>query len=153
MLIPLVAANDDLSVDLHGSGPEVHIFLYPPRWLGDDDLLSVPLSGQLQGQYINKRAIYEVRERPSRIYGWTAFTTAHILIELPWNFIGSLFLFFTWYWTVGYPSDRAGYTFLMLVIMYPMYYTTFALVIAAISPSAEIANLLFSTTFSFVLTL
>lgn len=150
---PVAVTNDGPSVNFHGLGSKVRVYFYITRYLAHVPFLSVPLSGQLQGQYISKRSIYEVRERPSRTYGWTAFTTAHILIEMPWNFVGSLLLFLTWYWTVGYPSDRAGYTYLMIGIMYPMYYTTFALVIAAISPSIEIASLLFSTSFSFVLTL
>lgn len=124
-----------------------------PRDSFIDRYVSVPLSGQLQAQYIDKRTVYEVRERPSRIYSWTAFTTAYILVEIPWNILGSLFLFLCWYWTVGYPTDRAGYTYLMLGIVYPLYYTTIALAIGAFSPSAEIGNMLFSTLFSFVLIL
>ncbi|KXN88770.1 Brefeldin A resistance protein [Leucoagaricus sp. SymC.cos] len=115
-------------------------------------ILSVPLSNQLQVPFIDKRTIYEVRERPSRIYSWSSFITAYLLVEIPWNIIGSLLLFFCWYWTVGFPSDRAGYTYLMIGIVFPLYYSTFALAMAAISPSAEIGNILFSTFFSFVLT-
>ncbi|KAF9449781.1 pleiotropic drug resistance ABC transporter [Macrolepiota fuliginosa MF-IS2] len=114
-------------------------------------ILSVPLSSQLQVPYIDKRTVYEVRERPSRIYSWTAFVTSHLLVEIPWNVIGSHFLFFCWYWTVGYPTDRAGYTYLMLTIIYPLYYSTISLAIAATAPNAEIAGLLFSTLFSFVI--
>ena len=108
---------------------------------------------QLQVPYIDKRTIYEVRERPSRMYSWTAFTTAHLLVEIPWNIFGSLFLFLCWYWTVGYPTDRAGYTYLMLGIVYPLYYTTIGIGIAAAAPTAEIAGILFSTFFSFVVAL
>ncbi|KAJ3558376.1 hypothetical protein NP233_g11520 [Leucocoprinus birnbaumii] len=115
-------------------------------------ILSVPISNQLQTPFINKRTVYEVRERPSRIYSWSAFTTAHLLVEIPWNIFSSLLLFLCWYWTVGFPSDRAGYTYLMLGIVFPLYYSTFALAMAAISPSAEIGNILFSTFFSFVIT-
>lgn len=74
------------------------------------------------------RSIYEIRERPSRMYSWTALVTSQILVELPWNVLGSFILFITWYWTVGFDNSRAGYTFLMMVIAYPFYYTTFGMV-------------------------
>ena len=40
----------------------------------------------------------------------------------------------------------------MLTIIYPLYYTTISQAVAAMSPSAEIAAILFSLLFSFVLT-
>ncbi|KAF8960414.1 pleiotropic drug resistance ABC transporter [Flammula alnicola] len=115
-------------------------------------ILSVPLSNQLQVPFINMRTIYEIRERPSRMYSWSALVASQILIELPWNILGSLILFFTWYWTVGFETSRAGYTFLMIVIVFPSYYTTFGQAVAAMAPSAEIAAVLFSFLFSFVIT-
>ncbi|PFH49073.1 hypothetical protein AMATHDRAFT_148472 [Amanita thiersii Skay4041] len=114
-------------------------------------ILSVPLSNQLQVEFINMRSVYEIRERASRMYSWTALLTSQLLVELPWNILGSTLLFLTWYWTVGFPSSRAGYTFLMLGIIYPLYYTSIAQAIAAMAPNAEIAAVLFSTLFSFVI--
>ncbi|KAF8196094.1 pleiotropic drug resistance ABC transporter [Pholiota molesta] len=115
-------------------------------------ILSVPLSNQLQVPFINMRSIYEIRERPSRMYSWSALVASQILIELPWNVLGSFILFISWYWTVGFENSRAGYTFLMIVIAFPFYYTTFGQAVAAMSPSAEIAAVLFSFLFSFVIT-
>jgi len=115
-------------------------------------ILCVPLSNQLQVVFINMRNIYEIRERPSRMYSWTALIASQILVELPWNILGSTLLFFTWYWTVGFASSRAGYTYLMLGVAMPLYYTTFGQTVAAMAPSAEIAALLFSFLFSFVIT-
>ncbi|KAF8069062.1 pleiotropic drug resistance ABC transporter [Lyophyllum atratum] len=114
-------------------------------------ILSVPLSNQLQVPFIATRSIYEIRERPSRMYSWTALITSQILIELPWNILGSTLLYFCWYWTVGFDSSRAGYTYLMLGIIYPLYYTTIGQAVAAMAPNAEIAALLFSALFSFVI--
>ncbi|PPR00332.1 hypothetical protein CVT24_004615 [Panaeolus cyanescens] len=115
-------------------------------------VLSVPLSNQLQIPFIATRSVYEIRERPSRMYSWTALVTSQILIELPWNFLGSALLFFSWYWTVGFESSRAGYTFLMMTICWPFYYTTFAQAVTAMAPNVEIAAVLFSLLFSFVIT-
>jgi ATP-binding cassette subfamily G (WHITE) protein 2 (SNQ2) len=98
-----------------------------------------------QVPFIHTRSIYEIRERPSRMYSWSALVTAQILVELPWNILGSSLwvvfshvrwtltliaflhrVFFCWYWTVGFPSSRAGFTFLLYGILFPMYYTTIA---------------------------
>lgn len=87
------------------------------------------------------------------MYSWTALVASQILAEIPWNIFGCILTFFCWYWTVGYDTARAGYTFLMLVVAMPIYYTTFGQTVAAMAPSAEIAALLFSFLFSFVLTL
>lgn len=69
---------------------------------------SVPLANQLQVPYIQIRSVYEIRERPSRMYNWTALITSQILVEIPWNILGSTLFFFCWYWTVGFP-DRCAF--------------------------------------------
>lgn len=70
------------------------------------------------------RTIYEIRERPSRMYSWTALLTSQILVAIPWNILGSTIFFFCWYWTVGFESSRAGYTYLMLGVVLPIYFST-----------------------------
>jgi len=87
-------------------------------------ILSVPLASELQLPFIAARTIYEVRERPSRMYSWTAFVTSQLLIEPPWNIPASNLLFFCWYWTVSFDPSRAGYTYLMMTIVFPAYYTS-----------------------------
>jgi ATP-binding cassette subfamily G (WHITE) protein 2 (SNQ2) len=99
------------------------------------------------------RNIYEIRERSSRMYHWSALTTAQVAMELPWNILGSTLFFLCWYWTVGFESSRGGFTYLMFGVCFPIYYTTIALAVASMSPTAEIAGLMFSFLFSFVLTL
>jgi len=36
-------------------------------------------------QFVSQRALYEVRERPSKTYSWKAFMVAQIVVEIPWN--------------------------------------------------------------------
>jgi ABC-type multidrug transport system permease subunit len=56
---------------------------------------------QIQPRFFFLRDLYEIRERPSKIYHWRAFLIAAILAEIPWNlFVGTLF-FFGWYFPVG----------------------------------------------------
>ncbi|KDR66421.1 hypothetical protein GALMADRAFT_80772 [Galerina marginata CBS 339.88] len=115
-------------------------------------ILSAPLGGQLHVPYIKMRNVYEIRERSSKMYHWSALTTAQVLIELPWNILGSSLFFLCWFWTVGFPTSRAGFTYLMYGVCFPIYYTTIALAIASMSPTAEIAGLMYSFLFTFVLT-
>jgi ATP-binding cassette subfamily G (WHITE) protein 2 (SNQ2) len=116
-------------------------------------ILCVPITQQIQSIYINIRTIYEIRERPSRMYSWTALVTSQILVEIPWNIFSSSMFFLCWYWTIGYATDRAGYTYLMLAIVFPLYYTTIGEAVGAMAPSAVIASLLFMTVFAFVVIL
>ncbi|KAF4583486.1 hypothetical protein EYR38_002237 [Pleurotus pulmonarius] len=115
-------------------------------------ILSAPLSNQLQAPYIAMRNIYEIRERPTRMYNWTALITSQVLAELPWNILGSSLYFLCWFWTVGFPNDRAGYTYLMIGVIFPLYYTTFGQAIASMVSTTELAAILFSFLFSFVIT-
>jgi ATP-binding cassette subfamily G (WHITE) protein 2 (SNQ2) len=97
------------------------------------------------------RRLYDIRERSSNMYSWTAMTASQIAIEIPWNILGSSCFFACLYWTVGFGSDRAAYTYLLLGITYSIYYTTFSLAVAAMSPDAQIAGPLLSLFFFFVL--
>ena len=116
-------------------------------------ILSVPGAQQLQIPFITSRTIYEIRERPSKMYSWSAWVTAQILVELPWNVFGGVMLFFCWYWTVGFPTERAGSIFLTFAVLVPTYYTTIGQGIAAMASTVEIAGLLFTSLFTFVLIL
>ena len=116
-------------------------------------IVSIPVSNQLQVLFLETRRVYEVRERPSQMYSWTALVTAQFCTELPWNVLSSVLLFLTWYWTVGFASSRAAYSVLMMGFVFPLYYTSFAQAVAAMAPNAQIAALLFSLLFSFVGTL
>ena len=87
-------------------------------------IISVAAANQMQVPYIAMRDIYEVRERHSRMYSWTALVTAQLLVELPLNVIAASLYFLCWYWTVGFPTDRAGFTYFILGFWFPLYYTS-----------------------------
>ncbi|KAI0265441.1 ABC-2 type transporter-domain-containing protein [Gloeopeniophorella convolvens] len=115
-------------------------------------IVSSPLATQIQAPFIDTRRIYEIRERPSRMYSWSALVTSQIIGELPFSVLASNVYFLIWYWLVGFPSSRAGYSYLMLCVAYPLYYSTFAQWVAAMSPNAEIAAQLTNFFISFVIT-
>ena len=116
-------------------------------------VVCVPIANQLQIPFINARRIFEARESQSQMYSWSAFVTSQLLLEIPWNIAGSSLLFFTWYWSVGFESSRGAYTFLVLAILFPVYYTSLAQAIAAMSANSVISTSLFNLLFSFVGTL
>lgn len=115
-------------------------------------MMIVPLANQIMLNFLVTRNVYEIRERPSRMYSWTALLTSQIIVALPWNVIGSIIYFFIWYWTTGLDTDRAPYTLLMYIVIFPFYYTTVTMAVAAMSPSMEVAAITFSFLFAFIFT-
>ena len=116
-------------------------------------ILTVPGAQQLQISFIANQMIYEIRERPSKICSWTAWITAQILVELPRKTSGGAPLSSRQYRTAGYQIERAGFVFFISAVLLPFYYMTIGQAVAAIAPVVEVAVLLFTSTFSFVLIL
>ncbi|KAK0628794.1 ABC-2 type transporter-domain-containing protein [Bombardia bombarda] len=116
--------------------------------------------GQLVQQtmpyFVIQRSLYEVRERPSKVYGWKVFMLSQIIVELPWNTLMGALMFFCWYYPVGLynnaeaagqVTERGGLMFLLLVA-FMLFTSTFTDMMIAGFETAEaggnIANLLFS---------
>jgi ATP-binding cassette subfamily G (WHITE) protein 2 (SNQ2) len=62
---------------------------------------SVPMSNQIHLPFLHFRSIWEIRERACRTYSWSALVASQIIVEIPWNFLGSAFFFFCSFWSVG----------------------------------------------------
>ncbi|KAI0316079.1 pleiotropic drug resistance ABC transporter [Amylostereum chailletii] len=114
-------------------------------------IVGAPLANQILVPFISTRKVYELRERPSRMYRWSALLTAQILGEIPWNIIGSCCYFSIWYWLIGFPTERAGYAALLMGLVYPLFYTTLAQAVAAVASTPEIAGVIFSFVFSILI--
>ncbi|KAJ9399507.1 hypothetical protein DTO282F9_3619 [Paecilomyces variotii] len=97
---------------------------------------------QLQPLFIERRDIYETREKKSKMYSWKAFVTALIVSEFPYLCICAVLYFVCWYYTVGFPNDsnKAGATF-FIMLMYEFVYTGIGQFIAAYAPNATFAAL------------
>ncbi|KAH7333166.1 putative Brefeldin A resistance protein [Rhexocercosporidium sp. MPI-PUGE-AT-0058] len=97
---------------------------------------------QLQPLFIEKRDIYDAREKKSKMYSWIAFVTGLIVAELPYLMICGLQFFFCFYYTVGLPGDanKAG-AVLFVMLMYEFVYTGIGQFIAAYAPNAVAASL------------
>ncbi|GME43998.1 ABC transporter-like protein [Neofusicoccum parvum] len=116
---------------------------------------------QIMPHFVTQRSLYEVRERPSKTYSWKAFMLSQITVELPWNSLAGLLLFFCWYYPIGLyrnaePTDAVnerGALMFLLVWTFLLFTSTFTDMIIAGIETAEtggnIANLLFMLTLIF----
>ncbi|KAH7118469.1 brefeldin A resistance protein [Dactylonectria macrodidyma] len=97
---------------------------------------------QLQPLFIDRRDIFETREKKSKMYSWIAFVTGLIVSEVPYLCICAVAYFVCWYYTVGFPNDsnRAGATFFVMLI-YEFVYTGIGQFVAAYAPNAVFAAL------------
>src|SRR5271167_4558637 len=95
-------------------------------------VLCMPLMNQLQPKWEALTSLYSVREKPSKIYGWSAFVLSNIIAELPYNFVCGTLFFIGWYFGVGFyqpfsgseRSNRGIYQWLMLMA-FEMWWSTF----------------------------
>nr|AET72446.1 ATP-binding cassette transporter ifT1 [Cordyceps fumosorosea] len=111
---------------------------------------------QSMPQFVIQRSLYEVRERPSKVYSWKVFMLAQIIVELPWNSLMAVIMYFAWYYPVGLyrnaeptgdVTERGALMFLYL-LMFLLFTGTFSTFIIAGFETAEaggnIANLMFT---------
>lgn len=110
---------------------------------------------QMMPSFCVQRSLYEVRERPSKAYSWKSFMLASIFVELPWNIIMALPVFFSWYYPIGLyrnappgaEAERGG-TMFLLILIFLMFTSTFSsMIIAGIEQpetGSNIAQLMFS---------
>lgn len=110
---------------------------------------------QIMPHFVTQRSLYEARERPSKAYSWKAFMIANITVELPWNSLMSVIMYFCWYYPIGFYRNaptghlhERGALMFLFVWAFLLFTSTFAHAIIAGIELAEtggnIANLLFS---------
>ncbi|KAJ2903503.1 ZEB2-regulated ABC transporter 1 [Zalerion maritima] len=110
---------------------------------------------QTMPHFVIQRSLYEVRERPSKVYGWKVFMLSQIVVELPWNTLMAVIMYFCWYYPVGLynnavaadqVTERGALVFLYL-LCFMLFTSTFCDMVIAGFETAEgggnIANLLF----------
>ena len=97
---------------------------------------------QLQPLFIERRDIYETREKKAKMYSWVAFTTGLIVSEFPYLCFCAVLYFACWYYTIGWPTDsnKSGAVF-FVIWMYEFLYTGMGQFIAAYAPNAVFASL------------
>ncbi|CAK4009804.1 ABC transporter [Lecanosticta acicola] len=109
---------------------------------------------QIMPHFVTQRSLYEVRERPSKTYSWQAFMISNIAVELPWNSLMAVIMFFCYYYPVGLYQNAGdevssrGVLFFLFMLEFLLFTSSFTNMIIAGMDSAEtggnIANLMFS---------
>lgn len=111
---------------------------------------------QTMPHFVIQRSLYEVRERPSKVYGWKVFMLSQIIVELPWNTLMAALMYFCWYYPVGLYRNAAeagqtterGALMFLLLWAFLIFTSTFTDMIIAAFDTAEaggnVANLLFT---------
>ena len=111
---------------------------------------------QTMPNFVVQRDLYEVRERPSKVYSWQVFMISQIIVELPWCILLSLFMYICWYYPVGLYENASeagqlherGFLMFLYLMVFLLFTSTFTDLIIAGFETAEaggnIANLLFS---------
>ena len=80
---------------------------------------------QLQPLFLDRRDIFEAREKKSKMYHWAPFVTGLIVSEFPYLLVCALLYYVCWYFTVGLPTSpyHAGSVF-FVVVNPPVYLPT-----------------------------
>lgn len=97
---------------------------------------------QLQPLFIQRRDIYDAREKKSRMYSWKAFVTGLIVSEFPYLCLCAVLYFVCWYYQTNLPhaSKEVGSIFFIMLI-YEFIYTGIGQFVAAYAPNATFAAL------------
>ncbi|KAF2474648.1 ABC transporter-like protein [Lindgomyces ingoldianus] len=92
-------------------------------------------------KFYQNMALWQIRELPSRIYGWFAFTTAQVVAEIPIAIMSSVLYWLLWYYPTGLPADSstAGYVFLMTMLFY-LFISSWGQWICAFAPSFTVIS-------------
>lgn len=114
------------------------------------------LTQQIMPHFVTQRSLYEVRERPSKTYSWKVFMISNLFVELPWNSLMAVVIFFCWYYPIGLyrnaqPTDAVterGILMFLFIWAFLLFTSTFTTMAIAAVDTAEtggnICNLLFS---------
>ncbi|KAE8453210.1 hypothetical protein EG329_011277 [Mollisiaceae sp. DMI_Dod_QoI] len=119
------------------------------------------LCQQIMPHFCTQRALYESRERPSKTYSWVVFILSNLIVEMPWNSLMGVLIYFCWYYPIGLfrnaePTDAVnerGFLMFLFIWSFLMFAGTFTdLVVAGIETAetaGNVANLIFSLSLIF----
>lgn len=104
---------------------------------------------QIMPRFITQRSLYEIRERPSKVYSWAAFIFANILVEIPYQVLLGTMVFGTYFYPVFgvQPLERQVLVLLFLIEFF-LFASTFAHMLIAGLPDAGTAGQLATVLFS-----
>ncbi|CAK7240022.1 MAG: hypothetical protein STHCBS139747_001457 [Sporothrix thermara] len=96
---------------------------------------------QIMPLFVTQRSLYEVRERPGKMYSWKVFMIANIVVEFPWQILTGVVTYACFYYPVVgvQDSQRQGLVLLFLVELM-LYASSFATMCIAALPDAQTAG-------------
>lgn len=96
---------------------------------------------QIQPLFVTQRALYEVRERPGKMYSWKAFMIANIVVEFPWQILTGIVTYACFYYpVVGVQDSQRQGLVLLFMIELMIYASSFAHMCIAALPDAQTAG-------------
>ncbi|KAF7554878.1 hypothetical protein G7Z17_g2591 [Cylindrodendrum hubeiense] len=96
---------------------------------------------QIQPYFLSQRALYEVRERPSKAYSWKAFMIASVCVEIPYQIITGVIIYACLvYPVVGVQSSASQGLVVLFAIQLLLYASSFAQMTVAALPDAQTAS-------------
>ncbi|KAL1890776.1 hypothetical protein Sste5346_008101 [Sporothrix stenoceras] len=113
------------------------------------------LVNQIMPKFVVQRSLYEVREKPSRVYSWQVFVLSRVVVEIPWQILLGIIAYASFYYSVfgvNTPSESQGLILLFIVQFYIYAASMAQMVIAAINDphlGAIIAIFMFGLSFIF----
>lgn len=108
---------------------------------------------RIMPKFVGRRALFELREGPSRTYSWAAFLISQIAVELSWQILLGICtwasFFFSVYGTNQSP-ERQGLV-LLFVVQFFIFASSFAHLIGAAMPNAVVGGMV--ALFAFLMSL
>ncbi|PVH71205.1 putative ABC multidrug transporter, partial [Cadophora sp. DSE1049] len=109
---------------------------------------------QVMPRFIVQRSLYEVRERPSKVYSWVAFILANIIVEIPYQIVLGILAYACYYYAIfDIQSSQRQALIMLFCIQIFTFASTFAHMVIVALPDAQtagaVATLLFSMTMIF----
>ncbi|KAH7142621.1 ABC-2 type transporter-domain-containing protein [Dactylonectria estremocensis] len=91
------------------------------------------INEQIMPMFVPQRALYEVRERPSKIYRWSTYILSNIIVEIIWNTLMAALMYFCWYYPVGFVQNTTsddqtirGFLIFLFLWMFMLFTSTFS---------------------------
>ncbi|KAF9088861.1 hypothetical protein BGX23_007058 [Mortierella sp. AD031] len=105
-------------------------------------VMAALLVNMCQPRFITERQWF-YRELAGKYYGWKPFAISIMVIEVPYILLSATIFFAVFYWTVGFVSDSTLTFFTWLMVMiFCLFAITLGQLIAALTPSTQVAALL-----------
>jgi ABC-type multidrug transport system permease subunit/ABC-type multidrug transport system ATPase subunit len=96
---------------------------------------------QIMPRFVMQRSLYEVRERPSKIYSWIAFILANMIVEIPYQIILGILVFGSYCYPIfGIQSSQRQGLILLFCIQIFLFASTFAHLVIIALPDAQTAG-------------